>query len=84
MKTFLVKKINVNEGTVLSVVVSPDANYIVSGSLDKMIQIWELRTGMLVCTPKGHEFPVLSVAVSPDGNYLVSGSTDKMIKVWKL
>ena len=42
-----------HEHTVLSVVVSPDGKYIVSGSVDKTIKVWELGTGRLVYNIKG-------------------------------
>jgi len=73
-----------HKASVMSVVVSPDGNYIVSGSVDKKIKVWELGTGRLVRTLRGHKRHVFSVAVSPDGNYIVSGSLDKMVKVWEL
>jgi len=52
---------------VTSVAISPDGNYIVSGSDDTTVKVWKLGTGRLVRTLKGHEGSVTSVAVSPDG-----------------
>ena len=71
-------------GWVMSVALSPDGRYLVSGSGDTTIKLWELSSGRELRTFTGHPFPVFSVALSPDGRSLVSGSFDKTIKLWEL
>ena len=68
---------------VYSVVISPDGQMLASGSEDKTIKLWNLKTGDLLRTLTGHEDSVLSVAISPDGQTLASGSQDSTIKLWK-
>ena len=66
-----------------SVVFSPDGKYILSGSGDGTLQLWDAETGELVRPPlEGHQSWVQSVAFSPDGKRIVSGSDDKTIRVW--
>ena len=62
---------------VLSVAVQGD--YIVSGSDDDTIKIWNINDGTLVRTLTGHTSSVNSVAVQ--GDYIVSGSYDATIKI---
>ena len=71
---------------VSSVAVSPDGRYIVSGSWDKTLRVWELETGRCLHTlQEGHWGEVLSVAVSPDGRHIVSsGKYEKTLRVWEL
>jgi len=69
--------------------------YIISGSSDKTIKIWDLSTFELVTTLEGHTHNVNSVAVSgiintadKFGNiiskqYIISGSYDRTIKIWE-
>ncbi|KPA17571.1 WD-40 repeat-containing protein [Candidatus Magnetomorum sp. HK-1] len=46
------------------------------------IKLWDVHSGMLLDTFKGHSNIVYSVSFSPDGNKIVSGSYDDTIKVW--
>ncbi|MGK7946969.1 MAG: caspase family protein [Microcystaceae cyanobacterium] len=70
---------------VRSVAFSPDGRYIVSGSDDKTIKVWDRVNGgeAAIHTFRGHQNYVRSVAFSPDGRYIVSGSWDNTIKVWR-
>jgi WD40 repeat protein len=64
---------------------SPDGKYIATGSLgrfDKMINLYELKTGTKIRTFKGHSDYILSVDFSPAGKSIISGSIDKTIKLW--
>ena len=62
---------------------SPNGYYIVSGSIDKTLRIWDAETGSAVGKPfEGHTDGVYSVAYSPDGRHIISGSADKTIRMW--
>jgi WD40 repeat protein len=67
-----------------SVAYSPDGQTVASGSWDKTIKLWNVKTGNLLQTLKGHSSSVNSVAYSPDGQTLASGNGDKTIKLWNV
>ncbi len=66
-----------------SIAFSNDDRYIISGSSDKSIKIWERESGNEIQTLTGHSDEVTSVAFSNDDRYIISGSNDKSIKIWE-
>jgi WD40 repeat protein/serine/threonine protein kinase len=70
-------------GSVTSLAFSRDSQRLVSGSLDRTINVWDLRTGQQTQSLKGQTRIGLDcVAFSPDGNLLVSGSIDGLVEIW--
>ena len=62
---------------------SCDDGSFISGSEDKTIRIWDLRTKNCA-TLKGHGGLVKCVAALHDGRRIVSGSKDQSLKIWDL
>ncbi|TFK65886.1 WD40 repeat-like protein [Pluteus cervinus] len=74
-----------HQDSVTSVAFSPDGKYVVSGSEDKTVRIWEVETGQQKGPSlEGHDNYVTSVAFSPDGKYVVSGSDDNTMRIWEV
>jgi len=67
-----------------SVAFSPNGRYALSGGQDKTVRLWDLHSGKLVYTFKGHSDLVTSVSFSPDGKYALSGSKDRTVRRWDL
>ncbi|NEO77258.1 hypothetical protein [Moorena sp. SIO4G3] len=64
--------------------ITPDGNYVIAGSINSTIKVWNLQTKKLCFVLKGHQEEITSLAITPDGKYLLSGSKDKTIKLWNL
>jgi len=73
-----------HDGPVSCLAVTPDGLTAVSGSWDKTLKVWDLKTGRCRATLKGHAGSVWGVAVTSNGLTAVSGSSDKTLKVWDL
>lgn len=73
-----------HELAVVTVAISPDSNYVATGSKDKSAKLWEMSTGREVRSFLGHEGTVTSLAFTSDGNTLISGSNDKSIRLWEV
>ncbi|CAE6431342.1 unnamed protein product [Rhizoctonia solani] len=70
---------------IFSLVYSHSGSYIISGSADGAIQLWDAKSGKPTTAPLlGHTYTVISMAISPDDTKLVFGSYDKTIRVWNM
>jgi len=67
---------------VLSVAVSPDGAWVVSGSKDRSVQFWDSKTAIVQCMLKGHKNSVISTDLSPAGGILATGSGDWQARIW--
>ncbi len=67
---------------VKSVDFSHDGTFIVSGSEDKTIKLWELSSGREIRTYNGHQSEVNDVLFTPDDKVLISASKDGKIYFW--
>ncbi|CAD8083708.1 unnamed protein product [Paramecium primaurelia] len=77
-------KIEGHNGTVNSVCYSYDGNIIASGSSDKTIHLWDVKSGEVLNKLYGHNDSVKSVSFSSDGLTLASGSEDNSIRIWDI
>lgn len=69
---------------ITEVAYGPNGNYVLSGSYDSTMKLWEVSTGRMVRTFRGHEDIIDSVAFGPKGSVALSGSRDNTMKLWDL
>ena len=69
------------DGGVSSVVISPDGWLGTAGSLDNIVQVWDIQSRALIKRLMGHKDSVYSIAFMPDSKGLISGSLDQTLKV---
>ncbi len=67
-----------------SLAFSPKGDVVASGTVDRVVKLWDIRSGDCIGTFEGHTYPVLSLSFSPDGNQLVSGSGDTTLIIWDM
>jgi eukaryotic-like serine/threonine-protein kinase len=62
---------------------APDGRWLVTGSFDRLIKIWDPSNGNLLRSWEGSGGLISALALSPDGRRLAScGVEDKMVKLW--
>jgi WD40 repeat protein len=69
-------------GSVESVCFSPDGKFVLSGSYDNTIRLWDASTGKEIRRFEGHPQSISSVCFSADGRYILSGAWDNTIRLW--
>ncbi|NEO64452.1 MAG: WD40 repeat domain-containing protein, partial [Moorea sp. SIO4G2] len=62
--------------------VTPDGNYVVSGSKDNTIKIWDLEKREEMLTFTGHKDSINRIKVTSNGKLVISASSDKTLQVW--
>lgn len=62
--------------------VSPQGDFVVSGSDDTTLKVWDLTTGRERLTLSGHMDVVWACVVSVKADFIVSSSEDGTLKVW--
>lgn len=68
---------------IIATEITPDSKTLISAG-DDTIRLWDINTGKLLNTLKGHLKGVTSLCLNGDGSILASGSRDKTISVWRL
>jgi WD40 repeat protein len=75
-----------HQGGVQAVAFSPKADRLVSGSLDKTLRLWDLKTGKEIRQFPGIADQVRSVDYSADGKWILSGhfgpGSDFLVRWW--
>jgi len=66
----------------LSASISHDGQWVVGGSSDGTVQIWDAKSGIVQLMLKGHKDEVWSVDFSPTENLLATGSKDHRVRIW--
>lgn len=69
---------------VSAVALSADGRWLLSGSDDRTLLLWDVVSGHPIRTLESHEERIACLAMTPDGAVAVSGSDDLTLRVWDL
>jgi serine/threonine protein kinase len=67
---------------VKTVMFTPDGRYLLSGSWDQTVRLWETASGKEVRSFATHESGMHCIAFSPDGFLAISGNWDNTLRLW--
>ncbi len=78
----LLRSLNGHTDSVNAIAITPDDKQVISGSSDKTLKVWNLKTGEIERSLAGHFDSVNAIAITPDSKWVISGSSDKTLIVW--
>lgn len=58
--------------------------FLISGSRDKTLRLWDVSTGLCLFILVGHDNWVRGVVFHPGGKFIISASDDKTLRVWDI
>jgi WD40 repeat protein len=80
----IIRVIQGGEGCMTTLDVTPNGEFFVSGSKDRMIKIWHYDDGLTVAEGRAHSGEVKAVKISPDQKTLVSVGSSGEIIFWEM
>jgi WD40 repeat protein len=81
---FLTRRWNGHHTWIASIQTTPDGKFVVSGSFDNLVRVWNIENGELLSLIEHHDQCVSAVDVTPDGKRGISGSWDSTVAVWSM
>ena len=63
---------------------SPNGRFLISGSLDNSLILWNIESGKQIRSFSGHTDKLRSVVFSPDGKHILTSSKDNTAKVFDI
>ena len=71
-------------GIVSAVAITRDGKNLITGSYDKTLRLWSIKTGKLLKTLSDYSNEIHCVALSGDSKLVATGSTDNAVKIWDI
>ncbi|CAO3591245.1 unnamed protein product [Absidia cylindrospora] len=73
-----------SKSSIYAMAVNPSGTLLVTGSPEKVVRIWDPRSGKRVSKLTGHTDNIRALLISDDGQHVLSGSSDSTIKLWSM
>ncbi|KAG5647852.1 hypothetical protein DXG03_007776 [Asterophora parasitica] len=75
---------NAPKSSIYALAADPLGATIASGSPERVVRLWDPRTGKRTGKLVGHTDNIRAILISEDAKYLLTGSADASIKLWSL
>ncbi|KAI8390199.1 WD40-repeat-containing domain protein [Blakeslea trispora] len=75
---------NSSKSSIYALAVNPSGTLMASGSPEKVVRLWDPKSGKRISKLTGHTDNIRALLISDDGQYILSGSSDSTIKLWSV
>jgi len=82
--TVTASNVNGSKCSIYSLAMNESGSVLVAGSTEKVLRLWDPRTGEKFRKLKGHTDNVKSLIMNADGTQIVSASSDGSIRLWSV
>ncbi|TFK51249.1 WD40 repeat-like protein [Heliocybe sulcata] len=72
------------KSSIYALAADPFGHAIASGSPERVVRMWDPRSGRRIAKLVGHTDNIRAISISEDSRYLLTGSADASIKLWSL
>ncbi|CAJ1960988.1 unnamed protein product [Sphenostylis stenocarpa] len=73
-----------HKDSVYALATNESGTILVSGGTEKVVRVWDARTGSKTLKLRGHTDNIRALLVDSSGRYCLSGSSDSMIRLWDI
>jgi WD40 repeat protein len=80
----LIRVLDGHRDTLYTGALSPDGSILATGGYDRVVMLWDMKTGDLLRTLQGHNGAIYDLDFDATGKVLASASADETIKVWRV
>ncbi|KAI7883139.1 WD40 repeat-like protein [Lichtheimia hyalospora FSU 10163] len=74
----------ITKTSIYAMAVNPSGKVLATGSPDKVVRLWDPRSGQQIGRLTGHTDNIRTLLISEDGSHILSGSSDSTIKLWSV
>ena len=79
----IINRWEAHKNSVFTLCLSPDGKYLLSGSRDAYLNIWEVENNyQLISSQAAHLFTINHITYHPSGKWFATAGRDKHIKIW--
>ena len=75
---------NGHDKSVNSAVITSDSKYVITGSSDRRVIIWNLQDRIKEYILSGHNSSIKTISLSNSEKYIISADTDNTVRVWRI